>query len=86
MSLEPNNTKLSLFGASIFSSLCKMKILFPITLALAACDADASLRAAERRLSFEKIAEYEPLSKVTDHVSFHRCQRLKSGLTNVSVN
>eukprot|EP00544_Gedaniella_sp_CCMP2646_P002188 CAMPEP_0202507198 /NCGR_PEP_ID=MMETSP1361-20130828/51594_1 /ASSEMBLY_ACC=CAM_ASM_000849 /TAXON_ID=210615 /ORGANISM="Staurosira complex sp., Strain CCMP2646" /LENGTH=557 /DNA_ID=CAMNT_0049141305 /DNA_START=2378 /DNA_END=4051 /DNA_ORIENTATION=- len=44
-----------------------MKILFPITLALAACDADASLRAAERRLSFEKIAEYEPLSKVTDH-------------------
>lgn len=63
-----------------------MKILFPITLALAACDADASLRAAERRLSFEKIAEYEPLSKVTDHVSFHRRQRLKSGLTNVSVN
>ena len=47
-----------------------MKFLFPITLALAAYGTDASLRAAERRLSFEKIAEYEPLSKVTDHVSF----------------
>lgn len=45
-----------------------MKLLFPLSLILVVCSTDAALR-ADRRLSYEKIAEYEPLSKVTDHVS-----------------
>lgn len=46
-----------------------MKLLLPLSLTLAVSSTNAALR-ADRRLSFEKIAEYEPLSKVTDHVSF----------------
>lgn len=50
----------------------KMKLLLPVSLALASCGANASIRSASRRLSYEKIGSYEPLSKVTDHVSFVR--------------
>lgn len=46
-----------------------MKLLLPVSLALAACGTNASLRSDSRRLSYEKIGEYEPMSKVTDHVS-----------------
>jgi len=54
-----------------------MKLLLPISFALAAYSANASLRSASRRLSYEKIAEYEPRSRVTDHVSYN-CVHLVS--------